>query len=83
MTVEVGQIGELILDPRAIAKQFVAAALVNLNTARERDHEEWLADQEAMRRLERSAASKRGWIGRKRKPAPQAATLADFSCHFH
>ena len=65
----------MILDPRAIAQQFVAAALMNLNTARERDHEEWLADQDAMERLERRAACKRGWANRKARLAGATAPV--------
>ena len=75
MTVEVEQIGELILDPRAIAKQCVAEAVTNLNVARERDYQEYLADQAAMERLERRAACKRGWANRKARLAGAVAPV--------
>ena len=67
MIVEFEQTDDLVLDPRAIAKQFVTDAIVNLERARERDHDEYLADQAAMARLERSAATRRGWQARKRR----------------
>lgn len=75
MTVEVEQTDDLILDPRAIAKQFVTDAIVNLERARERDHEEWLADCAAMQRLERSASCKRGWANRKARLAGAVAPV--------
>jgi hypothetical protein len=75
MTIEVEQIDELILDPRAIAKQFIADAMVDLNAAREQAQIEYLADQERMRRLERSAATKRGWQNRKARLAGTTAPV--------
>ena len=54
-----------IYDHKAIAREFVKAAIADLNAARERDYEAWLEDQRAMARLERSAATRRGWQGRK------------------
>ena len=56
-----------IYDARAIAKQFITAAMVDLNAAREQAQAEYLADQAAMARLERSAATRRGWQARKRR----------------
>ncbi len=69
MTVEVEQTDEFILDPRAIAKQFVADAIANLNVIRQRDHEEWLADQALAKRMEHSQWCRLGWVNRKKRLA--------------
>lgn len=58
--------GDLILDPKAIAKQFISEAVKSLRQAEQQAHIEFLADQAAMARLEHSAACKRGWAKRKR-----------------
>ena len=64
-----------IYDARAIAKQFIIAAMVDLNAAREQAQIEYLADQAAMERLERRAACKRGWANRKARLAGTTAPV--------
>jgi hypothetical protein len=76
MTVEVEEIDSAIFDVRAIAKQIVTDAVANLNEARQRDREEWLADQAAMEQLEHSAACRRGWANRKARIAGATSPAA-------
>jgi len=75
MTIEVEQTGELILDPKILARQFISEAVANLRLAQQQAHAAWLADQAAMERLERSAATRRGWANRKARLAGTTAPV--------
>lgn len=52
-------------NPVALAKQFITEAVANLQTARQQEHEEWLADQQEWQRMQKSEANKRGWEKRR------------------
>lgn len=63
------EIDRPILEPTVIARQFIAEAVVNLRQLQEQAHAEYLADEAAMRKLERSAACRAGWTNRKARLA--------------
>lgn len=55
----------LYMDPASIAKQFVKSAVATMQVARQREHEEWPADQREWARMQRSGAAKAAWARRK------------------
>jgi len=55
----------VFIDPRKLAGEFVKSAVATMQVARQREHEEWLADQREWARMQRSGAAKAAWARRK------------------